>query len=63
MKRSPLQPPLSPSRAKEILDAYGAAPERWPEDERGDLLQLLAQSPELQALRETANRLDGLLDE
>lgn len=63
MKRSPLQPPLSPSRAKEILDAYGAAPERWPEDERGDLLQLLAQSPELQALRETASRLDGLLDE
>ena len=63
MKRSPIQSPLSPSRAKAILNAYGAEPEKWPEDERGDLLQLLAQSPELQALRETASRLDGLLDE
>ena len=63
MKRSPIQSPLSPSRAKEILNAYGAEPEKWPEDERGDLLQLLAQSPELRALRETASRLDGLLDE
>ena len=63
MKRSPIQSPLSPSRAKALLNAYGAEPEKWPEDERGDLLQLLAQSPELQALRETASRLDGLLDE
>lgn len=63
MKRSPSQPPLSLSRAKEIFNAYGAEPERWPEDERGDLLKLLAQSPELQALRETTSRLDDLLDE
>lgn len=63
MKRSPSQPPLSLTRAEEILNAYGAEPERWPEDERGDLLQLLAQSPELQALRETASQLDDLLDE
>lgn len=63
MKRSPLQPPLSLTRAEEILNAYGAEPERWPEDERGQLLQLLTRSPELQALRETASRLDGLLDE
>ena len=63
MKRSPSQPPLSLTRAKEILNAYGAEPERWPEDERGDLLQLLAQSAELRALRETASELDDLLDE
>jgi hypothetical protein len=63
MKRSPSEPPLSLTRAKEILNAYGAEPKRWPEDERGDLLQLLAQSPELQALRETASQLDDLLDE
>ena len=63
MKRSPSQPPLSLTRAEEILNAYGAEPERWPEDERGNLLQLLAQSPELQALRETASQLDDLLDE
>lgn len=63
MKRSPLQPSLSLTRAKEILNAYGAEPERWPEDERGDLLQLLARSPELEALRKSASRLDDLLDE
>lgn len=63
MKRSPLQPSLSLTRAKEILNAYGAESERWPEDERGDLLQLLARSPELQALRKSASRLDDLLDE
>jgi hypothetical protein len=63
MKRSPSEPPLSLTRAKEILNAYGAEPKRWPEDERGDLLQLLAQSPELQALRKTASQLDDLLDE
>ena len=63
MKRSPSQPPLSLTRAEEILNAYGAESERWPEDERGDLLRLLAQSPELQALRETASQLDDLLDE
>jgi hypothetical protein len=63
MKRSPSQPPLSLTRAKEILNAYGAEPERWPEDERGDLLQLLARSPELQALRKSASQLDDLLDE
>jgi hypothetical protein len=63
MKRSPSQPPLSLTRAEEILNAYGAEPERWPEDERGDLLQLLAESPELQALRKSASQLDDLLDE
>ncbi len=63
MKRSPSQPPLSLTRAEEILNAYGAESERWPEDERGDLLRLLAQSSELQALRETASQLDDLLDE
>lgn len=63
MKKSSFQKPLSKTRAQEILNAYGADPERWPEDERQSLIQLLAQSPELQALRETGALLDGLLDE
>jgi hypothetical protein len=63
MKRSSFQNPLSKTRAQEILNAYGADSERWPEDERQSLIQLLAQSPELQALRETGVQLDGLLDE
>ena len=46
MKKSSFQKPLSKTRAQEILNAYGADPERWPEDERQSLIQLLAQSPE-----------------
>ena len=62
MKRSPLETPLSETRAQEILNAYGATPERWPEEERQALVELLAQSPELQSLQKTASELDDLLD-
>mgnify|MGYP001232041500 CR=1 FL=1 len=34
MKHFLLQAPLSQTRAQEILNAYGATPERWPEEER-----------------------------
>ena len=45
-----------------ILDAYGAAPERWPADERVDAEQLLNASPEARSLRDRAASLDRGLD-
>jgi hypothetical protein len=48
-------------RFRTILNAYGAAPERWPEDERMDALALTRSS--VAAARELANarRLDDAL--
>ena len=60
MKHFLLQAPLSQTRAQEILNAYGATPERWPEEERQALVELLAQSPELQTIQKTAIELDML---
>ena len=62
MKHFLLHAPLSQTRAQEILNAYGATPERWPEEERQALVELLAQSPELQTIQKTAIELDNLLD-
>jgi hypothetical protein len=62
MKRSPFITPLSYARAVDILNSYGAAPERWPVKERQALVELLAKSEELQAVQETAGELDSLLD-
>lgn len=41
-----------------ILDAYGAAPERWPAEERVDAEHLLNASPEARTLRDQAARID-----
>lgn len=49
-------------RLQEILEAYGATPERWPEEERDALVRLLDRSPEARAKRDDAGRLDALLD-
>ncbi len=49
-------------RLAELLDAYGARPERWPIPERASALALLARSAEARALRDRAARLDALLD-
>jgi hypothetical protein len=49
-------------RLREILDAYGAAPERWPAAERDAALALLAESAAARALVDAARRLDALLD-
>tara|TARA_Y100000385_G_scaffold100087_1_gene103471 strand:- start:562 stop:1011 length:450 start_codon:yes stop_codon:yes gene_type:complete len=62
MKTSESEPALSLERAKDILDAYGATPDRWPEAEREAMLMLLTQSTDLRAQRETATSLDSLLD-
>src|SRR6266702_3414702 len=39
-------------RLQQLLDAYGADPERWPAEERLAALALLAHSPEAQTQRE-----------
>lgn len=49
-------------RLQQLLDAYGAAPERWPEAEHDAALLLLAHSPAARAQREEAAYLDALLD-
>jgi len=61
MKRS--HHPISIARAQEIFDAYGVSPERWPEEEREALAELLAHSPNLQRIAAEAALLDGLLDQ
>lgn len=50
-------------RLRQILDAFGADPARWPKAERDAALALLAASPEAQRLREEARRFDALLNE
>lgn len=50
-------------RFLELVEAYGAEPERWPEGERAGALALLATSPEARAACREAAALDGLLDE
>ncbi len=50
-------------RLRAVLDAYGAAPERWPDGERDAALALVAASPAARALRDDAARLDALLDD
>ena len=51
------------ARLAELLDAYGASPQRWPEAERAAAEQLLALSAEAGVLRDRAARLDAALDE
>src|SRR5262245_13525280 len=47
---------------QQLLDAYGANPERWPAEERATALALLAHSTAARAQRNEAARLDALLD-
>jgi hypothetical protein len=49
-------------RLEQILAAYGAKSERWPEEERPLALALLARDVQAQQLLRDAHRLDGLLD-
>lgn len=50
-------------RLEQVLDAYGASPDRWPEDERAALLALVEESTGARALCDEAARLDALLDQ
>jgi hypothetical protein len=49
-------------RFKDLVEAYGAEPARWPEDERIAALELLERSAEARAAMEEAQALDRLLD-
>ena len=52
---------MGPRRLAEILDAYGADPDRWPAGERDAAGALLAESTEAMALRDSAAALDTAL--
>jgi len=49
-------------RLQQLLDAYGADPMRWPEEERAAALAMLARSAEARAALADAERLDAILD-
>ena len=53
---------MNAKRLNQILTAYGAKPERWPEAERNVALALLDRDAYAQQLLQEARRLDGLLD-
>ncbi len=50
-------------RFQQIIEAYGSVPERWPFEERGQAMALLARSSQATALLEDALKLDQLLDQ
>lgn len=54
--------PVDLDRFRNIVDAYGAAPQRWPTDERASAEALLASSAEARRLRDEAAMLDRQLD-
>jgi hypothetical protein len=49
-------------RFRELMEAYGAEPGRWPANERGSAETLLAQNPEAARLRNQAMAIDALLN-
>ncbi len=49
-------------RFRELLDAYGAEPGRWPSGERAAAEALLAEKPEARDLRGRTAKLDAMLD-
>jgi len=53
---------MTSERLRQLLDAYGAGPDRWPPDEREAALALLENSSEARAERDSAARLDTVLD-
>ena len=55
--------PLNLERFRAIVEAYGAAAERWPEAERAAAIALLAGSPEARGPRDQAAWLDGALQQ
>lgn len=53
---------MQADRVRQLLDAYGADPGRWPEKQRDAMQAALARDPELEAVRREAAELDRLLD-
>jgi hypothetical protein len=63
MTRIPIIDKLSAGRVRAIIEAYGAEPRRWPEDERTAAVAYMMQHPERVApWLEEARQLDTLLD-
>ncbi len=60
--RQPDIRPVTLERLGVLLDAYGAAAERWPDTEREAARWLIAQSGAARARREEAADVDRLLD-
>jgi hypothetical protein len=56
------RPQMTLARLGELLDAYGADPERWPLEEREAALALLAHSAQAQRRREASAQLDTVLN-
>ena len=54
---------ISLQRFEQLLDAYGARPERWPDHERAAAMQLLGQSAQAAQLWHSAQWLDQQLDQ
>ncbi len=54
---------ISLQRFEQLLDAYGASPQRWPDHERAAALQLLEQSSPAADLWQSAQWLDQQLDQ
>jgi hypothetical protein len=54
---------ISLQRFEQLLDAYGARPERWPDHERAAAMQLLEQSAQAAHLWHSAQWLDQQLDQ
>jgi hypothetical protein len=55
--------PMPLSRLAELLDAYGANPERWPQHERGLAVSLLQSDPRAVELQQAALLLDQQLEQ
>lgn len=53
---------MTTERFRELIEAYGADPRRWPEAERAEAAEA-ARAPAAQALLAEARALDGLLAE
>lgn len=53
---------MTPHRLQDLLDAYGADPDRWPLEERIAMLDLLARSPDARDRAADAAGIDTLLD-
>ena len=53
---------MTKERFRELLDAYGANPARWPEAEREAALAFIEASAEARALRDEAVAFDRLID-
>ncbi|MEO0608250.1 MAG: hypothetical protein AAFY82_08455 [Pseudomonadota bacterium] len=53
---------MTPDRVIELIEAYGAEPGAWPEDERGAAILMLAEQPaRFEAALDQARALDALI--